>query len=115
MTQEPTLRLLRWGNDKFNTGYRIFTFFFCKRFDMYLFHYTEGSLIPKHKDPSFGYRHYRFNIVLKQPQLGGIFKCKNCIFSYHNRIHLFRADTSFHSVSRIEKGERWLLSFGFRI
>lgn len=109
--------MFRWGDDKFShLGYRIFTFFFSKRFDAYLFHYCEGSYIPKHKDPSFGMKHYRLNIVLKKPEKGGEFICKNKIFSICNdRIIFFRADTEYHKINKIEKGERFLLSFGIRL
>ena len=69
--------MFRWGDDKFShLGYKIFTIFFNKRFDCYFFHYKEGSYIPRHKDPSFGKRHYRLNIVLKKPKEGGQWLCK---------------------------------------
>jgi len=107
------LRLWRWGNDKFDTGYRIFTIFYSKKFrwDTYLFHYKEGSHIPKHKDPSKHGRHFRFNIELKKAEQGGKFICQNVIFKWW-RFCLFRADSNYHRVTTIEKGSRWVLSFG---
>ena len=113
--QKPSLRWFRWGNDKFNTGYKVFTLFFSKRFDCYLFYYPKGSLIPRHKDPSFGYRHYRLNIVLKKPDEGGQFLCKKMIWSFNNKVYLFRADDSYHSCTQITKGTRILLGFGVRV
>ncbi len=109
--------MFRWGDDKFShLGYRLFTFFYSERFDCYLFHYREGSYIPRHKDPSYGKRHYRFNIVLKKPKEGGDFICKKTILSLFNgRIMLFRADNSYHQITPITKGTRWLLSFGVRL
>lgn len=108
------MRLWRWGYDQFRTGYRIFTIAYIKaiRWDIYLFHYPEGSHIPKHKDPSKYGKHYRFNITLKKPKQGGEFKCKNVVFKWW-RFCLFRADANYHRVTKIEKGSRWILSFGF--
>lgn len=108
------MRLWRWGNDVHNTGYRIFTLMYIKkiRWDIYLFHYPEGSYIPKHKDPSKYGKHYRFNITLKKPKKGGEFKCRNVVFKW-KRFCLFRADANYHRVTKIEQGSRWVLSFGF--
>lgn len=108
--------MFHWGNDKFShLGYKIFTLAFCKRFDLYLFHYKEGSYIPKHKDPSFGMKHYRINVVLKKPDKGGQFICKNKLSLFNGRIICFRADTEYHKITKIEKGNRWLLSLGIRL
>ena len=115
-TTKPSLRLFRWGNDKFNTGYRIFTLFYSTKlkWDIYIFHYKEGSYIPKHKDPSKYGKHYRFNIELKKPDKGGKFICDNVVFKWW-RFCLFRADANYHKVTKIEKGSRWVLSFGCTI
>lgn len=114
-TQSPTLRLWRWGRDRFNTGYKIFTIAFHKRFDCYIFYYPTNSCIPKHKDPSFGYKHYRLNFVVKAPKKGGEFNCKRIIFNFKNRIYIFRADKNYHSANTILEGSRILLSFGIRL
>lgn len=105
----------RWGKDDYNTGYRIFTFLYSRLLgiDIYLFHYPEGSWIPKHKDPGKYGPHYRFNIELKKTDVGGEFKCSNKIFSLWNRVQCFRADTNYHRVTKIQKGSRWVLSFGW--
>ncbi len=87
---------------------------FTKPFDCYLFHYKQGSYIPRHKDPSGGRKIYRFNIELKKAKRGGVFKCNNMIWSWKNRIYLFRADTTYHYVTPIEEGSRWMLSFGIK-
>lgn len=104
-----------WGKDTYHTGYDIFTLFFSKSFDAYIFRYPEGSYIPKHKDPSCGRRIYRLNFVIKKAKNGGEFKCQKMIFSLFSRIHFFRADTSYHYVTKIEEGSRILLSFGFKL
>ena len=82
-------------------------------FDCYLFYYPKNSFIPKHKDPSKFGDQYRFNIELIKAKKGGIFICKNIIFNLLDRIYLFRADASYHKVTRIEEGVRIVLSFGF--
>ena len=87
---------------------------FTKVFDCYVFHYKEGSYIPRHKDPSGGRKIYRLNIEIVKPKAGGQFVCNKMIWSWASRIYLFRADTSFHYVTPIEQGSRWLLSFGFK-
>ena len=109
-----TLKLWRWGEDTYRTGYKIFTIFFSKCFDTYIFHYREGTYIPKHKDPSSGRKIYRLNIELVKAVSGGQFICNKMIWQWKDRIYLFRADTSYHYVTPIEKGSRWLLSFGFK-
>jgi hypothetical protein len=104
----------KWGKDRYHTGYDIFTIFFSKCFDCYFFKYHEGSYIPRHKDPSSGRRVYRLNVVLKKPDEGGEFVCNKMIWSWKDRVFLFRADTSYHYVTPIEKGSRWLFSLGFK-
>lgn len=112
-TQKPSLKMWRWGNDKFATGYRIFTLFHSKTLgiDLYLFRYPEGSFIPKHKDPKTNGPTTRINLELRKAQQGGVFKCKRK-WSLFDRLHVFRADRDYHSVSKIEKGSRWVLSLG---
>lgn len=111
---KSSLRLWSWGEDTYHTGYRIFTLFFSKQFDCYLFHYKEGSYIPKHKDPRGGRKIYRFNLELIKAKKGGKFVCNNMLFSLGRRLFLFRADTSYHYVTPIEEGSRWVLSVGFK-
>lgn len=108
------MRLWKWGDDVHNTGYRIFTIAFSKKlgFDIYLFHYKTGSYIPKHKDPGNNGAMYRFNIELVKAKKGGIFNCRKMIWQWLDRFYLFRADSSYHYVTEIEEGSRWVLSFG---
>ena len=112
---KSTLGLWKWGEDTYRTGYTIFTILFTKWFDCYLFRYRTESYIPKHKDPSAGRRIYRLNIELRKAKSGGVFHCNKMIWSFKDRIYLFRADTSYHYVTPITEGERWVLSFGFKI
>jgi hypothetical protein len=82
------------------------------RFDSYLLRYPEGSSIPPHVDPIERGRHYRLNIVLKEPQRGGVFQCKKPIYT-SRRVNLFRSDISEHSVTKILHGSRYVLSVGW--
>jgi hypothetical protein len=84
-------------------------------FDCYLFHYPTGSYIPKHKDPKKFGKQYRLNIEIIKPKKGGVFQCNKIILSLFGRVFLFRADSEYHRVTKIEEGERWVLSFGFFI
>jgi hypothetical protein len=52
-------------------------------------------------------------VELKKAEVGGEFRCAKMIFSKWNRLFLFRADSSYHRVTKIEKGSRWVLSFGW--
>jgi hypothetical protein len=91
------------------------TFINNKRFklDMHLIQYPTGSSIPPHKDKAnFDQRHYRLNIEVKRPKKGGKFECGKCIFRFW-RIAFFRPDVEAHSVTKIEAGKRYVLSFGW--
>lgn len=82
-------------------------------FDMYLLRFREGSFIPPHTDPVTTLRHFRINIVLKKALEGGEFVCENPIFAT-GRVKFFRPDISKHSVTKVVKGTRYLLSIGWR-
>ena len=56
-------------------------------------------------------RLYKFNWVLVKPREGGEFSCDKTHFNLFGRFILFRPDLYQHQVSRIERGQRWLLSF----
>lgn len=81
-------------------------------FDCYLFRFLDGAEIPPHRDPVPSGRHYRLNIILKQPRSGGEFTCSDTIFDW-NRVKFFRPDRSLHSVTKVQGGARYVLSFGW--
>jgi hypothetical protein len=109
-------RLLpKWEEGRQKSGYRIMTFINNSRFkfDMHLIQYPTGSSIPPHKDKAnFDQRHYRLNIEVKRPKVGGFFVVEKCIFRWW-RIALFRPDQCLHMVTPIEQGSRYVLSFGW--
>lgn len=109
------MSLFRWGNDKFDTGYRIFTIFYNRWFDVYLFDYPTGSLIPKHKDPGKRGAHYRLNVEICKAVEGGVFSCKGPHLRIFERVYLFRADRYYHRVSRVDNGRRLVFSVGITI
>lgn len=85
--------------------------FTSKRFSAYLVTYPNQHKVLTHIDPMPNAKYYKFNIVLQQPKVGGVFHCQKCILNLFGRIYLFRPDKYEHSVSRIEQGKRMLLSF----
>ena len=105
----------RWEKGRQNTGYEKLFLFGSKwllKFDCYILKFGEGVNIPLHIDQVDHGKHYRLNIILKHAKLGGHFHCKNCIFETP-RIKLFRPDLNEHSVSKIERGKRYVLSVGW--
>ncbi|WP_166254977.1 2OG-Fe(II) oxygenase [Marinobacter salicampi] len=79
----------------------------------YLVRYPEGHKVVPHVDMVSGGRLYKLNCVLAKPRSGGEFICEKNIFNLFGRVILFRPDLHQHRVSRIERGNRWLLSFAF--
>ncbi|WP_218353139.1 2OG-Fe(II) oxygenase [Alteromonas lipotrueiana] len=77
--------------------------------------YPTGHQVLRHHDPMGSGRYYKLNIVIKKPEAGGEFSADKVIFSWLKRIYLFRPDLYSHSVSRIEKGQRKLLSLAVYI
>jgi len=80
--------------------------------DTYLLKFPQGSEIAPHTDKVESGKHYRLNIVLKKADLGGEFICSDPIFET-KRVKLFRPDVSEHQVSKVIKGNRYLLSIGW--
>jgi hypothetical protein len=80
--------------------------------DCYLLHFPEGSEVPPHVDRLAHGRHYRLNIILRAADRGGEFVCARSLHA-SQRIKLFRPDLETHSVTRIERGSRWVLSIGW--
>lgn len=85
--------------------------FQSRRFAVCLVHYGEGHRVAPHVDMVARGRLYKLNLVLIKPKRGGQFFCERNIASLFGRLILFRPDLNVHEVSRIEHGNRWLLSF----
>ena len=107
--------LLAWEQGRQNSGYwKCLLAQVRPYFDCYLLKYPQGSQISRHQDPVTDRRHYRLNIVLWKAAKGGVFSCENPLLSW-GRVVLFRSDTSPHEVTLIEKGCRYVLSFGWTL
>tara|TARA_R110002050_G_scaffold1244_5_gene8802 strand:- start:101197 stop:101496 length:300 start_codon:yes stop_codon:yes gene_type:complete len=91
------------------------TFLYTQRFAINLVTYYEDHFVPRHLDMVSSGRLYKLNFVLVQPQQGGIFETEGVIFSFFNRIILFRPDLYEHRVTKIIRGKRVLLSFALRL
>lgn len=78
--------------------------------DAYLIYYPTYSGIPEHVDEVDGKQHWRINFIYKNCELGGIFRASHYLLNL-GWLNIFRSDRP-HSVSRIEAGERKVLSFG---
>lgn len=79
--------------------------------NIYLVRYSAGHRIMPHVDMVSEGQLYKFNWVVVKPESGGEFICEKNIFNLFGRFILFRPDLYEHQVSRIEHGNRWLLSF----
>ncbi len=105
----------RWRRGRQGTGYDkmlLLTAGWPIAFDSYLIRYPEGTEIPPHRDPVTTGRHFRLNLVLKSPASGGEFVCATPLFET-KRIKLFRPDVCEHSVTRVQRGSRYVLSVGW--
>jgi len=81
-------------------------------FDIYILRFSQGSEIAPHTDPVLFGRHYRLNVVVKRAASGGDFVCSTPIYA-STRIKFFRPDACEHSVTRVTKGSRYVLSIGW--
>ncbi len=86
-----------------------------KRLSVSLVTYPQGHKVLRHHDPMGSGRYYKLNVVLQKPQRGGQFHADKLIFSVFNRVFLFRPDLYSHSVTRIEQGQRKLLSVALHL
>lgn len=110
----PRELLKSWGWTPGRQGSGYLKFKLCALepyFDAYILRYPTGSQIPAHRDPVEGRAHYRLNLVLWRPTVGGEFQCHSSIFQ-GSRVTLFRPDLHVHSVSPIQEGSRLVLSLG---
>lgn len=111
---------LRWQHVRRGANTDFWKFSIPRAFgDAYLLYYPEGGGVGSHVDP-LPYNLWggmlRLNIVLRQPQVGGVFHVETpeCALSFGPRISLFRPDDTFHWVTPVGEGEdRWVFSLGF--
>jgi len=105
---------LRWQRGRQETGYDkmlLAASWWPKPFDLHLLRFRTGTHIPPHRDPTERGRHFRVNVVLRPADEGGAFVCDDTLVDLP-RLKVFRSDLAEHAVTRIERGQRWVLSFG---
>jgi hypothetical protein len=105
----------RWQHGRQQPGYDkmlILQSYWPLPFDVYILRFPQGSEVRPHTDPVWSGRHYRLNIVVKRAKLGGEFVCATPIYE-SPRIKFFRPDACEHSVTRVERGSRYVLSIGW--
>jgi hypothetical protein len=105
----------RWQRGRQLSGYDkmlLLQSYWPLPFDVYLLRFPEGSEIAPHTDPVTKGRHYRVNIILRHARQGGEFQCSDPLFATA-RIKFFRPDVSTHSVSKVLRGRRYVLSVGW--
>ena len=98
---------------KLNTNYQKLVICNFGFFDINLIKIPTGTQIPRHTDPIENKRHYRLNINLVKPSVGGHFQGK--YLWKLPRITLIRPDIHPHAVSEIFKGHALILSIGIAI
>jgi hypothetical protein len=109
----------RWRFGRQGGGYSVLTLFSSKRLrlDVHLIRMRQGDAVPWHIDPApEGFKHFRFNFILRRPKLGGWFEARgptDALLVRTSRAMLFRADTLEHRVTAIERGSRLVLSVGW--
>jgi hypothetical protein len=106
---------LRWQPGRQQSGYDkmlIVQSLWPLPFDVYILRYPEGSEVRPHRDPVTAGQHYRLNVILTRAAEGGEFHCADPLYATA-RIKLFRPDVSEHSVSKVIRGRRYVLSIGW--
>lgn len=106
--------MINWKEGRQGTGYFNYKVASNTRFlfDIYLVKFPVGCCLPAHVDEVETGKHYRVNIILWPALKGGKFRCENCIVDLPF-LKIFRPDVNEHEVTLIEKGTRYILSFGF--
>lgn len=105
---------MTWQEGRQGTGYRKMLLARGRwplPFDLWLLHFPEGSEVPWHQDPVPEGSHHRINLDIVQARSGGLFETPAGPDT--RRVRLFRPDNTLHRVTRIDRGSRWLLSFGW--
>jgi hypothetical protein len=103
---------MNWKPGRLNAKYQVLTICNFGFFDINLIKIPTHTRIPYHIDHIPRRKHYRLNIDLIKPKIGGQFIGKH-IFKLP-RIIFFKSD-HIHALSEIEKGHALILSIGFAI
>lgn len=103
-----------WKPGRRGSGYKKLSFT-NRWFDFHIIHYPVNSYLDWHTDPVEGKEHRRLNIVLWNATDGGWFFWQGGIDLNigNERIIKFRPDIVPHTISKIRKGNRVVLSIGW--
>lgn len=104
---------MKWEPGRLNASYRKLVICNFGFFDVNIIKIPTGTNIPWHTDPIKNKNHYRLNIDIVKPKVGGHFLGK--YLWKIPRITLIRPDIHPHSVSEIFKGHAVILSIGVAI
>lgn len=104
---------MKWEPGRQNAKYEKLVLCKLSFFDINIIKIPTGTRIPWHVDIIPRKKHYRLNIELVKPKIGGKFMGKT-IFQIP-RITLIRPDRDMHAVTEIFEGHALILSIGFAI
>lgn len=110
------MKWLQWEKGRQEGGYDKMMLLQSQllRCDLYILRFPPGSEIKPHRDPVDGREHYRANLTVWPAPKGGAFVCENPL--YQSRyFNFFRPDISTHSMTRVEGGSQYILSFGWAV
>lgn len=113
---QKLLEKINWTKGRQNSTYNKKLLFQSDTFklDCWLLYYPKGSFIQEHIDKvDEDENHYRLNVILVKPKLGGNFISTQTIFNFLGRIIFFRPDISPHKLTVVKKGYRLVLSIGW--
>jgi len=108
-------RVFRWQRGRQQSGYDkmlLVQSLWPLPLDVYILRFPEGSEIAPHVDAVSRGQHHRVNVILWAAKEGGEFRCSAPLYE-SRRIKYFRPDIAEHSVTRIVRGERYVLSIGW--
>lgn len=109
------MKLFKWQHGRLETGYEVMTLMSIKllKADCHILRYRVGASIPAHQDKvDPKYNHYRINVVLWPAKKGGELVCAKSLFRW-GPINFFRPDEVIHAVTKVELGNRYVLSIGW--
>ena len=104
---------MKWEPGRLNAKYQKLVICNFGFFDINLIKIPEGTRIPYHLDYIPRKKHYRLNIELVKPEVGGHYQGR--YLWKIPRINLIRPDIHLHGVSEIFKGHALILSIGVAI
>lgn len=101
---------MKWQPSRLNANYQKLPILNLSFFDINLIKIPTGTEIPWHTDIIPNKRHYRLNIQLIKPEVGGHFIGKT--LWKLPRIQLIRPDLHLHKVTEVFAGQSIILSIG---